>query len=144
MMPHPLFHHPISDSNQPDDKDENEHQWSEGATLTETMTGKHLQDVNYVPCARMEGEGQTDVWQSLCVCVCAAIFYVMNERITLCEQQKEKKKMLRGRRGRLTSTLSRDVERLSLARRTPPGDESVASVPDGGESCESWATASSG
>lgn len=66
-MPHPLFYHPISGSNQPDDKDEhfNEHQWSEGATLTETIAGK--QDVIFVPCAQVEEEGQTDV---VCVCVC--------------------------------------------------------------------------
>lgn len=88
-------------------------------------------------------DGQTFDEASVWVCVFAAIVYVTNEGITLCEQQKEKK-MVRGRRGCLTSTLSRDVERLSLARRTPPGDESMASVLDGGESCESWATASSG
>lgn len=40
----------------------------------------------------------------------------------------------------LTSTLSRDVDRLSLALRTPAGDESVASVLDGGESSESAAS----
>lgn len=44
----------------------------------------------------------------------------------------------------LTSTLSSDVARLSLAFRTPVGDESEASALDGGESSESQVSAASG
>lgn len=44
----------------------------------------------------------------------------------------------------LTSTLSSDVARLSLAFRMPVGDESEASALDGGESSESRVSAASG
>lgn len=59
-------------------------------------------------------------------------------------QLQERQKRGRQRSERLTSTLSRDVERLSLALRTPAGDESVASVLDGRESSESRVNAASG
>lgn len=85
-MPHPLFYHPISDSKQPDDKDEhfNKHQWWQ----TETITGKHLQDVSFVPCAHVEGEGQTDV----CVCVCVQLFSMLQIRGSLCVSNRRRRR----------------------------------------------------